>query len=80
VHFADIPDARLASAIRASAYRIFCKDDDFSFLFEDMVEQLPVYQRQAFVENVLTRFRREGTISAVLQRAEILQVGRASTH
>jgi hypothetical protein len=34
VHFADISDARVASAIHAGAYRFFCKDDDFSFLVD----------------------------------------------
>jgi hypothetical protein len=77
VHFADIPDTRVASAIRSGAYRFFCKDDDFSFLV-DMAEQLPVDQRQAFIEDVLTRFRHEG--SAVLKRADIRQVGSARTH
>jgi hypothetical protein len=77
VHFADISDAIEASSIRAGACRFFCKDDDFSFLV-DMSEQLPVDQRQVYIEEVLTRFCREG--STVLKQAEILQVGSSSTH
>jgi hypothetical protein len=77
VHFADISDARVASAIRAGAYLFVCKGDDFSFVV-DMAEQLPVDQRQVHIEEVLTRFCREG--SAVLERPEVHQVGSASTH
>jgi hypothetical protein len=77
VHFADISDAREASDIRSGAYRFFCKDDDFSFLV-DMAEQLPVDQRQVYIEEVLTRLCNEG--SAVLERDEIRQVGSAGTH
>jgi hypothetical protein len=77
VHFADISDARVASAIHAGAYRFLCKDDDFSLLV-DMAEQLPVDQRQVYIEEVLTGFYRAG--SAVLERAEMRQVGSASTH
>jgi cytochrome c556 len=63
VHFADIPDTRMASALRAGVYRFFCKDDGFSFLV-DMAELLPVDQRQAFIEDVLTRFRSVATLAA----------------
>jgi hypothetical protein len=77
MHFADIKDPRVANAVRAGAYRFFCKDDACSFI-ADLAERLPEEQRQSYVEQVLTRFRREGSI--ILKRADIRQVGSSCIH
>jgi hypothetical protein len=46
IYFADIKDPRVAHAVRAGAYRFFCRYDDCSF-FVDLAEHLPEERRQA---------------------------------
>jgi hypothetical protein len=83
-HFADIKDPSVAKtsrsqayADRAGAYPFLCKDYHCPFI-ADLAERLPGEQCEAYVEQVLTSFCREGSI--ILKRADIRQVGSSCTH
>jgi hypothetical protein len=76
IYFADIKDPRVPNAVRAGTNCSFRRYDDCSFIL-DLAARLPEDRRQAYVEQVLARFRREGSVT--LKRANIRQVGSSCT-